>query len=54
MSYRLVKRILRFIPASPKYELYKIDNFEKIEKIENFKTNFSLATGDKESGGRVV
>ena len=53
MSYRLVKRILRFIPASPKYEPYKINNFEKIGKIENFKTNFSLATGDKEFWGAL-
>ena len=48
-----MKRILRFIPASTKYEPYKIDNFEKIGKIENFETNFSLATGDKEFWGAL-
>ena len=42
------KKIFYFVASSLKYEPYKIDNFEKVEKILFFKRNFSLAASTRD------
>jgi len=48
MGYQLVKRKFIFIASLLKYRVYKIDNFEKMGKIEIFETKCSLLVANRD------